>query len=494
MKKINKREGSNLDNNNGSGYVSNRFVSTLNLFNVKLKKDNGFNRNTAGINENPAGKPKNYVPAHIEWFNSIYAYNQNTTKLLPVSQKITFKLVKSYFDLYSPKLEKKNKKKGSRRSRLRARRLSTNKVLISKPELKHTNDKVIIIMYVYNRQKKYYLNKIKRIASLDNMDNLLSNMIKRKLIKNDGPWPSNLKMEAIRNKTLKIKSKISKQNDIALEMLKIKADHNKFNNYEIKYLKDYVSKFLRREILSTYFRQLIFLNKSKFEERYLLPLTFLVKRVYNKEVEFNLVGLKYLYLNSYVFSSTLLAKLKNRKNRLLRVVTTSLLLFKKPAMDRTTVYNETYNKIKKLQNVKVDNLFSDKTDSRIEDTLELPLLKSDFNHTSLKLKNSTNSWPYDKTCSDYASDMANTILNVIKHKYISGIRVEVAGRLTKRNKADRSVFKCRYRGNIKNMDSSYKGLSSVLLRGYAKSNLQYSSLKSKIRIGSFGLKGWVSSS
>ena len=72
---------------------------------------------------------------------------------------------------------------------------------------------------------------------------------------------------------------------------------------------------------------------------------------------------------------------------------------------------------------------------------------------------------------------------------MSGVRVEAAGRLTRRNTADRSLFKLRYKGNIKNMDSSYKGLPSVLLRGHARSNLQYTNSKSKIRIGSFGLKG-----
>ncbi len=90
---------------------------------------------------------------------------------------------------------------------------------------------------------------------------------------------------------------------------------------------------------------------------------------------------------------------------------------------------------------------------------------------------------------DYPLYLTNTISNFIKHKYVSGIRLEVAGRLTRRNTAAKSVFKLRYMGNIKNMDSSYKGLPTVLLRGYAKSNLQYTKLKSRIRIGSFGLKG-----
>lgn len=84
-------------------------------------------------------------------------------------------------------------------------------------------------------------------------------------------------------------------------------------------------------------------------------------------------------------------------------------------------------------------------------------------------------------------------MDSIKNKSITGIRIEAAGRLTRRNTAERSIFKLRYKGNLKNMDSSYKGFSSVLLRGHAKSNVQYTKLKSKRRIGSFGLKGWVSS-
>ncbi len=87
----------------------------------------------------------------------------------------------------------------------------------------------------------------------------------------------------------------------------------------------------------------------------------------------------------------------------------------------------------------------------------------------------------------------NTVLDSINNKSITGIRLEATGRLTRRNVAARSIHKLRYKGNLKNMDSSYKGFSSVLLRGHAKSNVQYTKLKSKLRIGSFGLKGWVSS-
>ena len=484
----------------------NNSIVMLNVFNIKLKKHNT-SKTELESNKNFVSKPKHYPPANKEWFNSIYSYNKNTTKLLPSAHHVILRLVKSYFNLYSRKLEKKIR---SRRLRIRARRLSTNRILVSKPEVKHTSDKVVITVYVYNRQKIYYLNKIKRIASIDEIDNLLSNKLKKALINNDGPWPSNLKIEVLRKKSIKVRSKVIKHKNMILKMLNIKNKSNncsaytanKFKYYEVKYLKDYVTKSLRREIFSIYFKQLLFFNKSKFDERYLLPLTRLINKVYNKKIEFNLVDLKYLYLNSYIFSDTLVTKLRNRKNRLLRVLKTSLLMFKLPIMDRRAVYDEIYNRKRKLQNLKVKDLTSDYTTSQSNSTaqsqdidgLELLLSKVDSHDSLLKLKNYKTYLPDNLMSLDYPLYLTNTILKFLKNKYVSGIRLEAAGRLTRRNTAARSVFKLRYKGNIKNMDSSFKGLPTVLLRGYAKSNLQYTNLRSKIRIGSFGLKGWVSSS
>lgn len=85
--------------------------------------------------------------------------------------------------LFSSKLEKKVKSLpfGASRLRLKTRMLSTNRVLVSRPEIKHTNDKAIVTIYVYNRQNKYYLNKLNKISSIDQIDNLLPNYIKSRL-------------------------------------------------------------------------------------------------------------------------------------------------------------------------------------------------------------------------------------------------------------------------------------------------------------------------
>ena len=80
----------------------------------------------------------------------------------------------------------------------------------------------------------------------------------------------------------------------------------------------------------------------------------------------------------------------------------------------------------------------------------------------------------------------------LKYRKFTGFRLEARGRLTKRHTASRSVTKVKYKGNLWNIDSRCGHLSSVLLKGNLDSNLQYTKLKGKTNIGSFGLKGWVS--
>jgi hypothetical protein len=182
-------------------HIHNSSTDLLNVFNARLKENNDAlhalqQKVKLENNCNYIGKPRHYPPANKERFNSIYVYNNKTVKLLPTLDKVTLKLVKSYFNFYSRKLEKKIK---SRRLRIRGRRLSTNRILISRAELKHTNDKVVVTIYVYNRQKKYYFNKIIRMMLRNTINNLLSNRIKIKIIK---------------KKSLKIISRVKKQKKI----------------------------------------------------------------------------------------------------------------------------------------------------------------------------------------------------------------------------------------------------------------------------------------
>lgn len=86
-------------------------------------------------------------------------------------------------------------------------------------------------------------------------------------------------------------------------------------------------------------------------------------------------------------------------------------------------------------------------------------------------------------------DIEYYVLKTLKHLKLAGVRVEAKGRLTKRFTASRSVFKMKYKGGLKNVDSSFKGLPAVMLRGIFKSNVQYSLFNSKNRNGAYGVKG-----
>ncbi len=434
----------------------------LNIFNLNLKNKK-YNDITLENKGNDIGQTRHYPPANQEWFNSIYAYNKNTVKSLPIADKLTTKLIKSYFNLYSRKLEKKLK---SRRIRMWLRRLSANRILISRAELKHTSDKVTVTVYVYNRQKQYYLKKIRKI-------NILAKINKDKRSNN-----FMTKIRLIKKQALKVVNRVVKEKNLLFKTFKWEKDN--FLNYEKQYHKKFILKSLEKEMLYLYLKQILSFNKSKFENTYLLPITSIIEKVYNKKVEFNLVNLKYLHLNSHIFTETIALKLRNRKNRLLKVLKASLRMVKIASFNKLAILEDVYNRPKKIQNMKVNLLISDPLLIReIENKDTLDQLLSRF------FPNNMNDKP--------SEFIVNTVLNSIKHKSISGVRIEAAGRLSRRITAARSVFKFKYKGNLRNMDSSYKGFSSVILRGHAKSNIDYTRVKSKTRIGSFGLKGWISS-
>jgi hypothetical protein len=83
--------------------------------------------------------------------------------------------------------------------------------------------------------------------------------------------------------------------------------------------------YLEREInVIAYYKLLLSLNKSKFEDKFLLRLKPLIAKLYNKKVEFNMINLKTLYLNSDLFIEAISLKLKNRNNKLLQILKSSL--------------------------------------------------------------------------------------------------------------------------------------------------------------------------
>lgn len=136
-----------------------------------------FNLDTSAEKSNElALKARHYPPANQEWSNSIYAYNKNLIKPLPVTDNLVYKILNSYFNLglFHAKIKKKAKRlhirsrrlrRRSRRTRIRFIRRTINRIFLSRAEMKHTNNKVIITVYTYNRNLKYLYYKIRKLIS-----------------------------------------------------------------------------------------------------------------------------------------------------------------------------------------------------------------------------------------------------------------------------------------------------------------------------------------
>ena len=468
------------------------------------------------------GATRYFPPATQEWFNSVYAYDNNYIKGITIADKNLIRLIKSYFNIYFSK-----KVLSSKRMITRLRRLSINKIFISKAELKHTTSKVIITLYVYNEERRILAHRIKRIEAMlfsstkstigrTNKNIVLSLKEKLNILEYEKEkfsfknWLNNLMVSISYEKKLEkdilvtIKNKKDRKNkELEIEILEKNLENLlgiisvcESDPISYKYYEDFYGKFnnktlLEKEIVSiAYYKLLLNLNKSKFEDKFLLKLKPLISKIYNKEVEFNIVNLKTLYLNSDIFTQAMSLKLKNRDNRLLRVLRSFLYMVKLPKVnimeERFNYINPKKLLINKVKNLRINSLFN----------------KDNLNHLLLNLFQSSN---FLKNFEQYkegkfdnrktfngTTGLLNCVLNTLKHKNMAGVRLEAKGRLTRRLTASRSVFKIKWKGSLKNIDSSYRGLSSVMLRGYIKSNVQYSIINSKTRNGAFGLKGWIS--
>ena len=69
-------------------------------------------------------------------------------------------IIKGFFNFFNEILEKKLRTK---KLLLRLRRLSSNRIYLSNGEFKHTNNNVLINIYIFNRQIHNYLFKLKNI-------------------------------------------------------------------------------------------------------------------------------------------------------------------------------------------------------------------------------------------------------------------------------------------------------------------------------------------
>lgn len=112
-------------------------------------------------------KGKKHFPAAInEWKISSYNFNKSNQRNIASRNNMTDRLIKSYFYLSNLKARPR-----SRRMRSLYRKYTTKKIFVSRPTIKQTNDKVIVTLFTYNREKLFLLKKLyyydRRLTYLD---------------------------------------------------------------------------------------------------------------------------------------------------------------------------------------------------------------------------------------------------------------------------------------------------------------------------------------
>ncbi len=461
----------------------------MKIFNNNLRSGSS-NSKTVILKErfNDTGRMRYFPSFSKEWTNTIYSFNKNTLKNIPANNININKIIQGYFNLYF----KNNKFTDSKFVLLKRRRNFLRRIYISNAEIKHTNSKAIITLYAVNREKNVLKNKYLHIK------NKLSNKLiaKRYFLL----YKENIqKIYNILNSNESASSRLGLINPIFINDIIRKR---KFIKYKLQYLNNFIklkNLYLKKVwaiILKKYAQKylvllrkydlLYSLNQHKFNKLVFLPLLSnilnKIMSLRHKKIEYNIINLKSITYNTDLFTNALALKLRKRKR-----INYIKSMF--------SILNRAYLPV--INTIRERSMFNGKTDVFINKHKDLKIISnlvksSNSNNNLSELLNTT----YTNTCSKEAfsnsTEIHNKIFNSIGYKNMGGIRLEIKGRLTKRYRADRSIYSLKWKGGLKNIDSSFRGLSSVLFRGNSKSNVTYSIAKSKRRIGAFAVKGWIS--
>jgi len=192
--------------------------------------------------------------------------------------------------------------------------------------------------------------------------------------------------------------------------------------------------------LDIYFK-LLHDNKLKFDSIIMSKLIDLIQQIYNKKVELNIVNLKKMHLNSDIYTQAVSLKLRNRDNKLYRVLKASLRKIKLPVIRKIDEKQKKPNRdeffVNRIRNNTISNMFLPKTKKNKDPLQKLLLnffpLADDLNINVKKSSSNIN----------YPVSLENYVLKSLKHVNLRGIRVEAKGRLTRRFTASRSVLKRR---------------------------------------------------
>jgi len=77
-------------------------------------------------------------------------------------------------------------------------------------------------------------------------------------------------------------------------------------------------------MLYIYYKRLLLFNKLKFRYTYLNKIINLIKKIYNKNIELNIINLKYFYLNSDIYTEYVTNKITKNRKKLYKILKSSV--------------------------------------------------------------------------------------------------------------------------------------------------------------------------
>jgi hypothetical protein len=190
------------------------------------------------------------------------------------------------------------------------------------------------------------------------------------------------------------------------------------------------------------YRLKLSLNKYKLEEQFLCELSQLISKYYSKKVEFNIVNLKSIAYNGDIFTEILTSKIKKEKRSPILNINALLSKIVLPKVN-TIIERGRLEKIVDLE--LVDNKFRNLNVSSIINNHNLlkdninKLLYDIYYKTTFEKESKLNEYVF--TDNTYHLKIRDIILENINYKNMGGARLIVKGRLTRRYRADRAVYK-----------------------------------------------------
>lgn len=429
------KKGLEINIKDNTKYLTSYFIEENNLERVSKTRNNVQKQYSYNYNQE-----KYNSPSSKEWSNSVYYYNKNNEKTVMYKSKISDFLIESYLNLQNNANNHLKKYRWYRNKKYFSNYFSLNRIHVSKTEMKHTNYNVTISLYFYDIRTSIKMKNLDKFRTVFyNLNDMLPFFFEKKnRLKSATEKSSHLRKRVVKLTKKYFISNLYRLLKSCYKHLWKKKNNNFLSKFRtiVKSEKKVIN--IKKEVsyLSRY--QSIIITKFKstnwFSNYNNIGLVNMLTNLYNKAIDLNMIKQKSIHLNSEIFTKCISIKLKDRKNRVVRILRKALLKIKFPSLFKLS---------KRINN----------------------------NYILKKTK--------------------NKIIKSLKYKLINGVRFEAAGRLTRRLTASRAIFKVRYVGSLKNIYSSVEGNSCSMMRGHVKPNLQYTLINSKTANGSFGLKGWL---